>query len=77
MINDVINVADVSIEEEKAQGDTVEFFCPMCKSMLFQLQHHEFTCVCGLKWRTPEPVCLSNSFIKPVMEVNGKVTYED
>jgi len=52
--------------------DNVHFYCSKCNSLLFQLQHHEYQCECGLKWITPHPVCLSDEKIKAVMIVNGK-----
>lgn len=73
MINDIIKVADTTEEEDKHINDQVCFFCPKCKSMLFSLYHVPSTCVCGLKWQIPEPICLTDGNIKPIREINGEV----
>jgi hypothetical protein len=66
-------IADTDIEEDKAHLDNVHFYCPICDSILFQLQHHVYTCKCGLKWITPEPICLSDINNKAIRMINGRV----
>lgn len=64
---------DTLPEEDKHLYDTVTFYCSKCGSMLFQSQASIYTCPCGLKWQTPDPICLSDITIKVKKEINGKV----
>jgi len=75
MINDVINVTDTTQEEDEHALDTVAYFCPQCDSMLIQNQACVYTCPCGLKWITPDPICVTSSkrHLRPIKEINGKV----
>ena len=72
MINDIIQVAETTKEEDKHIYDQVCFFCPKCKSMLSISYHYDSTCVCGEKWRASAPICTSDN-IKPIREINGEV----
>jgi hypothetical protein len=68
MINDIPNTSE---SEYNAHGDTVQFYCPKCNTILQQLQHHLYTCCCPLFWITPEPKCVQDPTVKPIREING------
>ena len=60
------------INKDRAHLDQVDFYCPNCYTKLYQMQHVEYECECGLTWITPAPMCLTIKCTKPIREINGE-----